>query len=64
MHSKRYEYTKLYSESQKNSLIDKINWHLSAYKKKYTVTTNGDHKKLIYDNGLKQDFEAQQPNQA
>jgi putative transposase len=32
------------------------------YKKKYKATTNSDYKKPIYDNILKQDFVAQQPD--
>jgi putative transposase len=34
------------------------------YKKKYKATTNSDHKKPIYANELKQDFVAQEPDQA
>jgi putative transposase len=34
------------------------------YKKKYKATTNSDHKKPIYDNVLKQDFEAKKSDQA
>ncbi|MGI2106527.1 MULTISPECIES: IS3 family transposase [unclassified Shewanella] len=34
------------------------------YKKKYKATTNSDHKKPIYDNELKQDFDVQRANQA
>ncbi len=34
------------------------------YKKKYKATTNSDHKKPVYDNELKQDFDVQRPNQA
>ncbi|WP_156916121.1 IS3 family transposase [Psychromonas arctica] len=34
------------------------------YKKKYKATTNSDHKKPVYDNELKQDFDVQPPNQA
>jgi putative transposase len=32
--------------------------------KKYKATTNCNHKKTIYGNELKQDFVAQQPDQA
>ena len=34
------------------------------YKKKYKATTNSGHKKPVYDNELKQDFDVQRPNQA
>jgi len=34
------------------------------YKKKYKATTKSDHKKPIYNNELKQDFDVQRPNQA
>ena len=34
------------------------------YKKKYQATTNSEHKKPIYENEFKQDFDVQRLNQA
>ena len=34
------------------------------YKKKYKATANSDHKKPVYYNELKQDFDSQRANQA